>query len=423
MSRLNRRDGTTRSAHVLGCGGIIAGVAIVGTVFAGCGSSKSSGPAADGSHESGGTPGLGGIGSGGTVAEGGGTVAGSGGIAAGGIGSGGVGSGGAAGNGSAGAGAGGQTMGGSGGKATGGTGPGGTGGRGGAGGSGVGGTGAGGIGAGGIGVVDAGVCPSGQMWCPGCTPGTGSCGAACLGLVCPVLDAGTVDALLSQDAPVECSQIRTQAACDQRSDCHSVSFASEACGCSTPGCCTTFDHCDNGGAVACNGRVTCPQATPFCEAPYVVQYLGDCFGGCVLASKCAATASCPLAVPSNGASCGAAALSCVYQDCAGAGHTEATCKAGTWSVQTASCDAMKCSGGGVYTGFVLCGADQLCARTTGGGGAYIITPSCIDNTCAPSPVTAQCLVLPSICGVELDTPKPQVNCTEPSLCGHPGACP
>jgi hypothetical protein len=33
------------------------------------------------------------------------------------------------------------------------------------------------------------------------------------------------------------------------------------------------------------------------------------------------------------------------------------------------------------------------------------------------------LVMPSICGLELDTPKPQVNCTEPSLCGHPGACP
>jgi hypothetical protein len=83
---------------------------------------------------------------------------------------------------------------------------------------------------------------------------------------------------LSQDAPVQCSQIRTQAACDQRSDCHSVNFASEACGCSTPGCCTTFDQCADGGAVACNGRVTCPDATPFCEAPYVVQYLGDCFG-------------------------------------------------------------------------------------------------------------------------------------------------
>ena len=366
-------DAATSSDSASGAGGILAGGGLGGGGTAG----------------NSGAGGRGGAGSGGT---------GSGGVGTGGTSSGGVGSG------------------------AGGTGPGGTSGRGGAGGSGVGGTGAGGIGAGGSSVVDAGVCPSGQIWCPGCTPGTGSCGAACLGLVCPALDAGTVDALLSQDAPVQCSQIRTQAACDQRSDCHAVNFASKDCGCSTPGCCTTFDYCEYGGAVACNGRVTCSSATPFCEAPYVVQYQSNCFSGCVLASKCAATASCPLAVPSNGANCGAVALSCVYQDCAGAGHTEATCTAGTWSVQTASCDAMRCSGGGVYTGFVLCGADQLCMRTTGGGGAYIITPSCIDNTCAPSPVTAQCLVLPSICGLELDTPKPQVNCTEPSLCGSVG-CP
>ena len=398
MSRLNRRDRMTRSVRIFGCRGIFVSIAMVGTVFAGCSSSKSSGSAADGSLEGGGgTPGLGGIGSGGTVAGGGGTVAGIGGTGAGGIGSGGVGSGG---TGAAG----------SGGKATGGTGAGG------AGGGGVSGT-----GTGGSGVVDAGVCPSGQVWCPGCTPGTGACGSACPGLVCPAPDAGTVDVPSSQDAPLRCSQITTQAACDQRSDCHAVNYDSKNCGCSTPGCCMTFYYCDDGGA-ACNGRVTCSNATPFCEAPYVVQYQSDCFSGCVLASKCAAAASCPLTAPSDGASCGAAALSCVYQDCAGAGHTEATCKAGTWSVQTASCDSMKCSGGGTYTGFVLCGADQLCVRTTGGGGAYVITPSCMDNTCAPSPVTAQCLSLPSICGLSLDPPKPQVNCTEPSLCGSVG-CP
>jgi hypothetical protein len=165
--------------------------------------------------------------------------------------------------------------------------------------------------------------------------------------------------------------------------------------------------------------VTCSQATPFCEAPYVVQYQSGCYYGCVLASKCAATASCPLTPPSNGASCGAVALSCVYQDCTAVGRTEATCKAGTWSVQTASCDVGKCSGSGTYTGFVICGADQVCVQTSGGGGVLVTTPSCIDNTCAPSPISAQCLGLSNNCYVN----GTQVSCREPSSCGSgQGGC-
>ena len=184
----------------------------------------------------------------------GGPLSSNGGIGAGGLGSGGIASGGAGGKGSGGAGgtgpggqgaggvdAGGMNPGGSGGSTTGGTAAGGVGGKaeaGGSGGTGVGGIDAGGPSAGGTGGtgLDAGVCPLGQRWCPGCTPGTGSCGAACPSIVCFGLDGGPADSLMSLDGPVPCNQVNTRAACDQRSDCHSVNFDPGTCGCSSSGC-------------------------------------------------------------------------------------------------------------------------------------------------------------------------------------------
>jgi len=43
---------------------------------------------------------------------------------------------------------------------------------------------------------DAGQCPAGQMWCPGCAPGTGFCSVGCTNLACPPVgsDAGIADA-------------------------------------------------------------------------------------------------------------------------------------------------------------------------------------------------------------------------------------
>jgi hypothetical protein len=69
----------------------------------------------------------------------------------------------------------------------------------GAGGTAAGGTGVGGTVAGGTGGADAGLCPPGQVWCPGCTPGSGSCGQICAGPVCPELDASPNDVPLSLD--------------------------------------------------------------------------------------------------------------------------------------------------------------------------------------------------------------------------------
>jgi hypothetical protein len=291
----------------------------------------------------------------------------------------------------------------------------------------TGGVGSGGTSAGGATGVDAGMCPAGEIWCPGCTPGSGGCGTTCTGMACPPPDAGCVGTACSQDAgsnqdvPPACSQIRTQAACDQRSDCHSVSVDQANRACATPGCCAKFDHCDDGGTVACSGQVSCTQATPYCETPYAVQYQHNCFNGCVLASKCALVATCPLAPPSNGASCAGIALPCVYQDCAGAGRTQANCQGGTWSVQTVSCDSVVCKGGGVYYGGdVICGRGQICVHTTGGGGAYIVTPSCATNNCASSPVSLSCVQgLSGDCSVVSDS---EISCSLQS-CTSSNICP
>jgi hypothetical protein len=405
----------TKSLRVVAWRRMVVGLAVAAVTLGGCGSGKSGG----------GTTGTGGKGSGGTTTPGGsgGTFLGNGG--AGGLGSGGITSGGTGGEASGGAGGtGGQgaggvdaastSPGGSGGNPTGGTATGGIGGiagKGGAGGIDVGGRGGGGAGGTGL---DAGVCPSGQIWCPGCAPGTGSCGQVCPGVACSGLDGGPIDALMSLDTAVSCGQLNTQEACDQRTDCHSVSSDSNTCDCATLGCCLRFNHCDDGGAVACDGRVTCSIVTPACRAPYVVQYQNGCFNGCVLATKCATTTTCPPTAPSDGAGCGSTALSCAYQDCAGAGRTQATCQGGTWSVQTTAC--LRCSGSGTYTGYLYCSPDQICVHTTGGGGAYTVTPSCMTNTCAPAPLADDCLGLPGLrnsCYVS----GSGVSCSEPSLCG------
>ena len=370
----------------------LASLLLMAGALVGCHSSKSGGSGgAGGQAETGGVAasasadagGLGGAGAGGTSSSGGTTGSGSGGSGtggkAGGLGTGGVGTGGISGTAAGGTSAGGAGTGGISGTAAGGTS--------------AGGAGTGGIDAGGATGVDAG----------------------CAGGAC------AQDAASGQDVPPACSQIRTQAACDQRSDCHSLNINAKSCGCTTPGCCASFDRCENGGTVACSGQVSCTQATPYCEAPFTVQYQNDCFYGCVLGSKCAPTATCPLAPPANGSSCGGTALSCVYQDCAGAGRTQASCQGGTWSVQTVSCDSVSCKGGGVSpSAAVICGPGQICVHTTSSGGAYVITPSCATNTCGASAVSLSCIQgLSGNCSVVSDS---EVSCSL-QTCTSSTSCP
>jgi hypothetical protein len=148
---------------------------------------------------------------------------------------------------------------------------------------------------------DSGQCPAGQMWCPGCTPGTGSCGAVCTGAPCLVPDAGcsgsgcsTADAATARDVSgaeagaATCSQVTTQAECDVRSDCHSVFRSLGACGCGSAGCCMRFDRCADGKVATCDPPASfgCTIATPLCDSPYVLSYTPGCWEGCVNPAEC-----------------------------------------------------------------------------------------------------------------------------------------
>lgn len=85
-----------------------------------------------------------------------------------------------------------------------------------------------------------------------------------------------------------CMQVATQADCDMHSDCYSVFFDPQTCGCAGAGCCEHFDHCANSnGGAQCYGGVSCAVATPFCDGAYVVAYRNGCYEGCVNGADCA----------------------------------------------------------------------------------------------------------------------------------------
>ena len=145
--------------------------------------------------------------------------------------------------------------------------------------------------------TDAGVCPAGQRWCPGCTPGTGSCGDVCPAIACPAPDAGT---------SASCSEVTTQTECDVRSDCHSVFLPGTTCGCSAVGCCMLFSRCADGGRANCTGPVACMAPQPNCGTLYNLSYTGVCYEGCVRPSECASVDAGQDAAPSVDASSPAA---------------------------------------------------------------------------------------------------------------------
>lgn len=368
---LSQPAGTTsRTLTILGTIGVLVSVMATGGASSGCGGSKTSGPTGTGggADTDGSVQATGGsAGSGGTASTGGVT------------GSGGIGSGGA------------------GGKSTGGSGSGGIG----SGGKATGGSGSGGVGSGGVSALDAGVCV----------------GAACS------IDAGPGDTSPS-DAPVAvCSQLTAQAGCDLRSDCHTVYVDPGTCGCSSPGCCARFDHCADGGKADCTGPATCKIATPFCDPPYVVAFTGTCYEGCVRQTTCAPP-TCPQTPPTNATACGGVDFRCAYEDCAGAGRSQATCASGTWTTQTAACTTTTCPGAGAMTSTLTCAAGKLCVRTTSGGGVYMVQPACVDNACGKGPIAPQCLPsLSGSCSASYSLSGVEINCSLPSSCGQgQGGC-
>jgi hypothetical protein len=229
--------------------------------------------------------------------------------------------------------------------------------------------------------ADAGPCPAGQIWCPGCTPGTGSCfTGGCPGIACLEQDAGCTGSACSKDAgasdapSASCAQVTTQAACDSRSDCHSV-FESPP----------TFSRCADGGRANCTGPVACLASQPACVAPYALSYTNVCYEGCVLQSECAgadagvAPPTCPSTPPTNASSCGSTDMTCFYDNCPSTGRTRAGCAGGKWTVQTGACSTVDC-----YP--LPCSSGQICLEIFGGAAEV----QCVDNACGQGPVTPEC---------------------------------
>jgi hypothetical protein len=100
-------------------------------------------------------------------------------------------------------------------------------------------------------------------------------------------------------------------------------------------------------------------------------------GGGTLATACPATP------PSAASSCALTGQACLYEDCAGAGRTAATCNNGSWAVQTGVCGAVQCIG---LPGSMSCASGQVCSVSESG----TISGMCVQSTCGTGPVTCEC---------------------------------
>jgi hypothetical protein len=212
----------------------------------------------------------------------------------------------------------------------------------------------------------------------------------CIGHLCTTdvaspPDAGPDATTLGDIFSATCGQVTTQAACDSRSDCHSVFADPGTCDCAVSGCCEHFNRCADGGHANCSGPVACTVSQPYCESPYVLSYANNCYEGCVLQTECSGadaavtTPTCPQTPPTNTLSCGSASMTCFYDNCPSTGRTQARCAGGTWTVQTAACSTVNCISR-------TCPSGQICLVTEGGA----VGVQCVDNACGQGPVTAEC---------------------------------
>ncbi len=114
-------------------------------------------------------------------------------------------------------------------------------------------------------------CDGGRTF-EGCSP-PNSGAIACPATACP--------------APAPCSTVTTEAACNARTDCHSVFDDPGTCGCNAVGCCAHFSWCADGAKASCGGVPLCQVVGPYCDGTaYVVSYTASCFEGCVRPSEC-----------------------------------------------------------------------------------------------------------------------------------------
>jgi hypothetical protein len=167
-----------------------------------------------------------------------------------------------------------------------------------------------------------------------------------------------------------CSQVTTRAACDVRSDCHSVFVDPNNCNCPTPGCCATFSRCADGDRPACGSPgISCTIVTPSCAGPYTIGYRNGCFEGCVVSSECAAcdpSYESPPGFPGTCDGIGLAACQSWAQSNTLVGFAYAFCS-GITCERADRCDLAGCTCGAGPA----CAPGQVCVSDQPGG-----TPTC-----------------------------------------------
>lgn len=96
-------------------------------------------------------------------------------------------------------------------------------------------------------------------------------------------DAVTHDAATRDAAGGACAAL-AEGDCLARSDCH-AGYTLSPCE-NIFGYCAAFGGCRSGQA-DCLGPAACAAPTPSCGGPYVISYVGACYGPCVRADQCA----------------------------------------------------------------------------------------------------------------------------------------
>lgn len=95
---------------------------------------------------------------------------------------------------------------------------------------------------------------------------------------------------------------------------------------------------------------------------------------------------CPANPPTDGSSCSQfPEMSCIYQDCAGAGRTIADCEKGAWKLIQRKCSPQKCENkypGGTYP---TCAAGEVCYTWAAD------EATCVVPTCGTGPITFDCV--------------------------------
>jgi hypothetical protein len=176
--------------------------------------------------------------------------------------------------------------------------------------------------------------------------------------------------------------------------CHAILVDVPDCGCTTPGCCMTFQYCAEGGEADCSGPLLDDGPVPSCPDKYAPAYVDGRYEGCVHKFQCGQP-YCPGSPPKASTPCGTDERTCYYEDCysfaEGTGRTLAVCDHGAWAVTTGPCSSIKCDVDETYSKtYDTCTPGELCVYSNSPTGW--ITAECLSiGGCYGKAVTRECM--------------------------------